>query len=1106
MTNCFIWNYYIGILLRGREYYIFYLMLSGARIFIHFINMKNLNLKLGFLLVIWLCFFPLIGFSSEANITASSSENDALRPENVLDGNIATRWSSKFSDEEWLKIDLGELKEISGLTLFWETAYAASCEVLLSTDDKDWKSVYKQDRGAGGNEEISFGKTQARYIKLVFRKRATQWGYSLSEISIDGVDLTNFDKINTGKIISLDGKWNFKTDPQNVGVKEKWFSDTGAPKDWAEIETGAFWEDQGFPDYDGYAWYKKDILIPENWNDGKAGLMIGGVDDAYELYVNGQFIASFGSMSQGSASFNSVNQTLTTASIGKYIIPGKLNNFTFRVFDLWGTGGISKLPIILVQNEDGIPQLKKRMDAQSYYQIKAKPSQRKYYPKWIGAYQAYWTVVGVEEDKTESVFCEDGMIQMYNRGPSLMPFLYLDSKLLTSEDFQVSQSLEKGYLPMPMVTWASNDLIFSQRLFAYGKAGESLTCIRYTLKNKSDKALTGKLFLTIRPFQVYPSWQWGGGMARIRTLEYDMKNKHTIKINEQGQLVSFEVPGKFSGSKYLEEDIVDVIKAGTITGRPLIIDPFGFASGVLEYSFTIQPKNEKEYFFIVPLHGGDAASKILSGKSPDKDFEVMQEKTKNYWEEKLNRVQVKIPNKEMTDAIKTSLAYIFINRDGPMLQAGSGAYEKSWIRDACVTSSALMRMGYTQEVKQYIDWFTNHVKANGKVPPIMVSENNAEPAWENEFEEYDSQGQYIYAVLECYHFSKDKTWLGGKLPTVKRVLDFTEDLRKKRLTDEYKNGPIEKRKFYGIFPESVSHEGYFPAPGVHSYWDDFWGIKGWKDARSIALILGDSDLAARTEKEMTDFRKCVYDSIKTVQESAKINYMPGCAERADLDAPSTAIAVWPTEEWEWLPQASLYNTFGIFWANQFLPSLATGPKWSYSPYAFRIAEVFVLLDQREKAIKMLEEFMRLRRPLAWNQWAEGILADDRKPWFVGDLPHTWVASIFINSFRSLFVYEKDGRLVLGHGIPQKWISDKEGISIENFPTYYGNLSYIIKKENGILKIKVFGQALPSKGFVFKLPLEEEIKEVTINGEKYTGFSANQIIFYKVPIEINVWLN
>lgn len=65
------------------------------------------------------------------------------------------------------------------------------------------------------------------------------------------------------------------------------------------------------------------------------------------------------------------------------------------------------------------------------------------------------------------------------------------------------------------------------------------------------------------------------------------------------------------------------------------------------------------------------------------------------------------------------------------------------------------------------------------------------------------------------------------------------------------------------------------------------------------------------------------------------------------------------------------------------------------------------------------------------------------------------------------MYEDDGLLVLGAGLPEKWLSDKEGVSIGNFPTFYGNISYSVKEEDGALKIKAWGTAHPPKGFVFR---------------------------------------
>jgi hypothetical protein len=123
----------------------------------------------------------------EAAVTSSSNE-EGFSAESAFDGNQQTRWASEFSDSQWLQIDLAVEQEIVGLMLYWEAAYARSYEVFLSTDAKNWQSVYKQENSDGGIDDIYFGKKKTRFIKIQGIKRATAWGYSLWEVEILGLD------------------------------------------------------------------------------------------------------------------------------------------------------------------------------------------------------------------------------------------------------------------------------------------------------------------------------------------------------------------------------------------------------------------------------------------------------------------------------------------------------------------------------------------------------------------------------------------------------------------------------------------------------------------------------------------------------------------------------------------------------------------------------------------------------------------------------------------------------------------------------------------------------------------------------------------------------
>ena len=124
----------------------------------------------------------------EAKITGSSWESDLYLPKNAFDGNQQTRWSSQFSDPQWLETDLGEVKEITGLAIKWEAAFGKSYEIQLSEDNSNWKTAYETDEGDGGTDEIYFRKTPARYIKIFMKERGTTWGYSILDVTVKGAD------------------------------------------------------------------------------------------------------------------------------------------------------------------------------------------------------------------------------------------------------------------------------------------------------------------------------------------------------------------------------------------------------------------------------------------------------------------------------------------------------------------------------------------------------------------------------------------------------------------------------------------------------------------------------------------------------------------------------------------------------------------------------------------------------------------------------------------------------------------------------------------------------------------------------------------------------
>jgi hypothetical protein len=475
--------------------------------------------------------------------------------------------------------------------------------------------------------------------------------------------------------------------------------------------------------------------------------------------------------------------------------------------------------------------------------------------------------------------------------------------------------------------------------------------------------------------------------------------------------------------------------------------------------------------------------------------------TRQFWESKLDRFQIKLPAsaQPIINTIKSNIGYIFINRDGPGIQPGSRSYERSWIRDGSLTATAMLQLGIKDEVREFIDWYANHQFENGKVP-CVVDSRGADAT-----NEHDSHGQLIFVIKEYFNYTKDTTWLRSKFQHVVKTVDFIRSLRKERKTETYRSGNPEQRACFGLVPESISHEGYSDHPR-HSYWDDFFVLKGLKDATAIAAILGENKYAEEFANERDDFRKDFYSSIRQTMKNHKIEYIPGCVELGDFDATSTTIGVNPCGEVGNIPEPQLHNTFDNWYT--FFKNRRDGKiEWrDYTPYENRIIGTLVHLDQKERAHEALKFFMNDRRPQGWNHWAEVVHRDPATPKFIGDMPHTWCGSDFIRSVRAMFAYEReqDDALVIGAGIADEWLNDPDGISVKNLPTHYGNISYTMKRQGKKVAVELSSDAKLTAGkIVVKSPLAKKILSARIDGRKTRVEKNNEVHVKNAPTKLEL---
>jgi hypothetical protein len=435
---------------------------------------------------------------------------------------------------------------------------------------------------------------------------------------------------------------------------------------------------------------------------------------------------------------------------------------------------------------------------------------------------------------------------------------------------------------------------------------------------------------------------------------------------------------------------------------------------------------------------------------------------------------------------------MLISRKGPRLQPGTRSYARAWIRDGAMIADALLRMDHADVAEQFVRWYAPYQFDDGKVP-CCVDDRGSDSVPEN-----DSQGELLFATAEVYRYGGNRKLLEDMWPHVIGAVNYMD---RSRLGERTEANRASNPAFYGLMPASISHEGYSAKP-MHSYWDDFWTLRGYQDAVRIAQWSGHDIDAKRFAAARDQFRSDLSTSIAIATKQHGIDYLPGAAELGDFDATSSTIALAPGDAQGWLPDDLLHNTFERYWREFTARRNGTRAWKDYTPYELRTIGAFVRLGRRDRAHEALDFFLADQQPRGWNQWAEVVSHTPRKPFFLGDLPHAWVASDYVRSVLDLFAYarDRDDALVIGAGLPAEWLRD-QGVTIAGLLTPYGALGYTLRRDKGRVYLDLQpGLQNPPGGIVLQLPRELTGGMARINGNA-AAWRGNELRIDHAPARV-----
>ncbi|WP_276967927.1 coagulation factor 5/8 type domain-containing protein [Metallibacterium scheffleri] len=729
-------------------------------------------------------------------------------------------------------------------------------------------------------------------------------------------------------------------------------------------------------------------------------------------------------------------------------------------------------------------------------QTLARRAPRGEFPRGLSGAQNDWTVLGVAGGTHTGLISADGRIEPFAGGGSVEPFLLDHGRLIDWADARITQSLRAHELPVPGVQWRAGALTLRVTAFGAGTPATARLLARYTVRNNGDTPRRVTLALALRPLQVNPPQQFlntPGGFGPIHRIRYA---DGIITFGDDEHVVTLGAPAGFVAGNLATQSIAALL-AQTPQPRTALRQADGLAQGALLYPLYIPAHDAATVGIAIPWTGAVPAP-VADASVAARMLRDQEDQVTAAWRARLTRVRVQLPPAAhvFQHTLYSALWQVLLDRDGAALQPGPRSYARSWIRDGAMMSEALLRMGDARAVRDYLLWYAPHQFSTGKVP-CCVDWKGADPTPEN-----DSQGELIFAIAEYTRYTHDLAIARRLWPHVESAVRYMNTLRATQKTAAYRHG--ERTLYYGLMPRSISHEGYSAKP-MHSYWDDFWSLRGYRDAAWLAGQLGHARQQQAIARAADDFQKDFFASIRNAARWHHIDYIAGSADLGDFDPTSTTIALSPVGVQHALPQDLLRDTFARYWRNFEVRSDGHAPWRDYTPYEWRNVDAFVRLGWRARIPALLRFFFAGQRPAAWHQWAEVVWRDADAPHFIGDMPHAWVASDFLRSALDMLAYQRhrDHALVLAAGVPPQWLEDG-GIRIEGLRTPWGSLSYHYwRAVDGSVQLQIpAGSAMPPGGLVLTWPYVAAPGATMLDGQPVT-WSGEQLRITRLPAMLRV---
>jgi hypothetical protein len=227
-------------------------------------------------------------------------------------------------------------------TLLWEAGFAEGRLLVSSLDLRSVKNIPD-----GANDREAKAQAAGPYLLSRLLAHLSSNEFHPQPLSSDNVQQLLAETRQQQMSLS-DVNWRFRRlsvaeHASTVPLQEKTDGVT-----WQDIEITRHWDGQGHGDWDGWGIYRANLTVPQDWRNEPLHVVTTGVDDYFELFVNGHLIGTGGNIEKRETAF----ELRASYEIPLVALQGEQLEIAIRVFDWQGAGGVFR-PIYV--STSGLP-------------------------------------------------------------------------------------------------------------------------------------------------------------------------------------------------------------------------------------------------------------------------------------------------------------------------------------------------------------------------------------------------------------------------------------------------------------------------------------------------------------------------------------------------------------------------------------------------------------------------------------------------------------------------------------------------------------------------------------------------------------------------------